>query len=46
MIENALVRSNGNKARAAAQIGWNRPKLYRRMKRLGIHPGFPDKKRG
>ncbi len=44
MIENALVHCNGNKARAAAHIGWNRPKLYRRMKRLGIRQSFPDKK--
>jgi DNA-binding NtrC family response regulator len=44
MIEDALVRSNGNKARAAAHIGWNRPKLYRRMKELGIRRSFPAKR--
>jgi transcriptional regulator with PAS, ATPase and Fis domain len=36
MIEEALLRSGGNKARAAAWIGWNRPKLYRRMRKLGV----------
>jgi len=43
MIEKALVHSHGNKARAAAQIGWNRGKLYRRMRSLGIRPSFPEK---
>jgi transcriptional regulator with GAF, ATPase, and Fis domain len=40
MIETALLRAAGNKALAAREIGWNRPKLYRRMRRLGIALGF------
>jgi len=40
MIEAALLRAGGNKAAASAEIGWNRPKLYRRMRALGIHRGF------
>ena len=36
MIEAALLRVGGNKTTAAAEIGWNRPKLYRRMRKLGI----------
>ena len=40
MIEAALVRAGGNKSRASDQIGWNRPKLYRRMRKLGIAMGF------
>ena len=40
MIESALLRAGGNKARASAEIGWNRGKLYRRMKALGIGIGF------
>jgi len=31
MIEEALIRTRGDKSKAARQIGWNRPKLYRRM---------------
>ncbi len=46
MIESALVRSGGNKARASAQIGWNRPKLYRRMRKLGIEMGFGGRMKG
>jgi DNA-binding NtrC family response regulator len=44
MIEEALLRWSGNKARAAAWIGWNRPKLYRRMKKLGIGTSFGARK--
>jgi transcriptional regulator with PAS, ATPase and Fis domain len=46
MIETALVRNGGNKARASAQIGWNRPKLYRRMRKLGIELGFGGRMKG
>ena len=46
MIETALVRNGGNKARASAQIGWNRPKLYRRMRKLGIEMGFGGRMKG
>jgi DNA-binding NtrC family response regulator len=35
-IEDALRDAGGNLARAAARIGWSRPKLYRRMKALGV----------
>jgi two-component system nitrogen regulation response regulator NtrX len=44
MIESALLRHQGNKARAAAEIGWNRPKLYRRMRRLDIPRAFGGRK--
>ncbi len=36
MIEEALRRHGGDKAKAARFIGWNRQKLYRRMKAFGI----------
>ncbi len=36
MIEDALRRCLGDKAKAARYIGWNRQKLYRRMKAYGI----------
>jgi Nif-specific regulatory protein len=36
MIEEALRRCLGDKAKAARYIGWNRQKLYRRMKSFGI----------
>jgi len=36
MVEEALRRSGGDKAKAARFIGWNRQKLYRRMKEFGI----------
>jgi len=44
MIESALLRHQGNKAKAAAEIGWNRPKLYRRMRRLNIPRLFGARK--
>jgi len=36
MIEAALRAAEGNLTRAAARIGWSRPKLYRRMSALGL----------
>jgi DNA-binding NtrC family response regulator len=36
MVEEALRRFGGDKAKAARFIGWNRQKLYRRMKAYGI----------
>ncbi len=36
MIESALLRTGGNLTRAAALIGWSRPKLYRRMTVHGL----------
>jgi transcriptional regulator with GAF, ATPase, and Fis domain len=36
MIEDALRRFSGDKAKAARFIGWNRQKLYRRMKAFAI----------
>jgi two-component system response regulator HydG len=36
MIEEALRRFGGDKAKTARYIGWNRQKLYRRMKEFGI----------
>ncbi len=36
MIEKVLLATNGDKSKAALEIGWNRQKLYRRMKALGI----------
>ncbi len=36
MIEEALRRHLGDKAKAERFIGWNRQKLYRRMKEYGI----------
>jgi DNA-binding NtrC family response regulator len=38
MIEEALIRFRGDKAKTARFIGWNRQKLYRRMRTLRI-PG-------
>jgi len=35
-IEEALNASGGDKSRAARSLGWNRMRLYRRMKSLGI----------
>jgi DNA-binding NtrC family response regulator len=39
MIEDALRSCGGTIADAAAQIGWTRQKLYRRMAALGIRRG-------
>jgi len=36
MIEDALRRYGGDKAKAARYIGWNRQKLYRKMKAFDI----------
>jgi DNA-binding NtrC family response regulator len=36
MIEKVLLATGGDKSKAALEIGWNRQKLYRRMKVLGI----------
>lgn len=36
MIEEALRRFAGDKAKAARYIGWNRQKLYRRMRAYGV----------
>ena len=38
MIEQALIKFRGDKSKTARFIGWNRPKLYRRMQRFSI-PG-------
>ncbi|HZI93073.1 MAG TPA: sigma-54 dependent transcriptional regulator [Patescibacteria group bacterium] len=40
MIEKALIRFRGDKSKAARAIGWNRPKLYRRMDRFSIPRNF------
>jgi two-component system NtrC family response regulator len=40
MIELALNRFNGDKAKAARYIGWSRPKLYRHMARYGVPRNF------
>ena len=40
MIEEALRRFVGHKAKAARYIGWNRQKLYRRMREFGIPSGY------
>ncbi len=39
LIRRALVRSKGNKARAARMLGMTRPRLYRRMVQLGLAEG-------
>jgi DNA-binding NtrC family response regulator len=40
MIEEALRRFAGDKAKAARFIGWNRQKLYRKMKEYVIPVGY------
>ena len=39
MIGDALRRSNGNKARAAAALGLSPTQLFRRLRRFGLTPG-------
>jgi transcriptional regulator of acetoin/glycerol metabolism len=36
MVEAALRDAGGNLSQAALRIGWSRPKLYRRMRTLGV----------
>jgi Nif-specific regulatory protein len=40
MVEDALRRFGGDKAKAARFIGWNRQKLYRKMKGFGISADY------
>ncbi len=40
MIEDALIKFRGDKSKTARYIGWNRPKLYRRMSRFRIPRAF------
>jgi DNA-binding NtrC family response regulator len=40
MIEDALHRFQGDKTKAARFIGWNRQKLYRRIKIFAISSDF------
>jgi len=40
MIEDALRRFQGDKTKAARYIGWNRQKLYRRIKSFAISTDF------
>ena len=40
MIEQALMKFRGDKAKAARHIGWNRPKFYRRMEKFRIPRSF------
>jgi len=40
MIEKALIKFRGDKSKTARFIGWNRPKLYRRMQRFSIPRDF------
>jgi Nif-specific regulatory protein len=40
LIEDALARFSGDKAKAARFIGWNRQKLYRRMKSYAISADY------
>lgn len=41
LIESALVRARQNKSRAAEWLGISRPRLYRRIKELGL-PDVPE----
>jgi DNA-binding NtrC family response regulator len=38
LIQRALSRSKGNKAKAARLLGMTRPRLYRRLVQLGLEP--------
>ncbi|MGH9866626.1 MAG: sigma-54 interaction domain-containing protein [Candidatus Polarisedimenticolia bacterium] len=40
MIENALIKFRGDKAKTARFIGWHRQKLYRRMRLFSIPQDF------
>jgi two-component system response regulator HydG len=44
MIEAALRKFGGDKSKAARSIGWNRPKLYRRLRGFGIPLDFGRKR--
>jgi DNA-binding NtrC family response regulator len=39
LLELALRRTGGNKSRAADLLGMQRPRLFRRLKALGLAPG-------
>lgn len=41
LVERALRRSKGNKAKAARLLGMNRPRLYRRVVQLGMEEAYP-----
>ena len=40
MIEETLIKFRGDKSKTARFIGWNRPKLYRRMRKFQIPESF------
>lgn len=42
LIQRSLEEAEGNVAEAARRLQTDRANLYRRMKRLGIHPGSTD----
>ena len=43
LIERAMKRAKGNKAKAARMLGLTRPRLYRRLIQLGLEKGEPEK---
>jgi transcriptional regulator with PAS, ATPase and Fis domain len=45
-LEDALRRTGGDKSAACRLLGWNRMKLYRRMRKYGIPLGFGRPPRG